>query len=107
MTPTNNLTPNFKNVQVPQPLSGAEKFIIIFFFILVAIFSISLTIIVQTIASYFFRGTFEWSWIRHIFKIIPFFLLSTLVVVIISYFWHLTVVIRKLFKGFWESVEGE
>jgi hypothetical protein len=107
MTPTNNLTPKFKNVQAPQPLSGSEKFLIILFFILVAIFSISLTIIAQAIIYYFLGVTFEWSWLRHIFKILPFFFLSILFVGIISYFLRLTVVITKLFKGFWESLEGE
>lgn len=108
MVQFNKFEPNLdKSKQVKQRLFSSEKSIITSFCILVAVFSILLTLVIQTLAVHLWGGIVQGNWFSPNFKSISFVLLSILFGAIISYLLYFAVVIRKLFKGFWKSLEEE
>jgi hypothetical protein len=108
MAPTNNVISSFiKSIKVQQPLLESENFITLTFSILVATFSLPLTLLFQSLAGHFESGIWEGNSVNPILNLIPFPIVVILFIIIFLYLLNLFIVIKTLFEDFWESVRGE
>jgi hypothetical protein len=107
MTQVRYLTTDIESTQTHQPATLSEKLITITFAILVAVFSILPILIIHALSSLVWGGTFEWKWLANGFQDIFFILLLTVFSAGILYFLSLAVVVSKLIKVFWISLEED
>lgn len=104
---TNKLTTNPVNrTQNSPPKLASEKFIIIAGTLLLALFTILLSLVVRALF-YWASEIFKWSYITNFFTYFPFILLITLSGVVLLYMLHLPRVLTQLLQSFWSSLEDE
>lgn len=103
---TNKLTTNPINQKQNSSKLASGKFIISAGILLVAFFTILLSLVVRSLF-YWVRELVEWSSLTNFFKISPFILLATLSGVALLYLLHLSRALTRLLQSFWSSLEDE
>ncbi len=95
-----------QNLRKPNSTILSPGFVIVVFGLLVTLLTNPLMSFVLPLANWIGNGASHWKWFPT-FKSIPIILLSITISAAIFYVLYFAVIVIKLFKSFWESIEDD